>query len=267
MRNNGKLLLGGALLTATVAAAVALASIRAGAEDHATGVSAPAGPPAPTATGLTQESVAPQGAPRNGPVQMVYFTIYDDGILPHANNVKDIKEYDYDQTLKRHTVNTYVTGSYQTDDTIHLLGLLQQQSVHGPDDVTEVARTVNEYDVYRSAGSLPAFPDYGPTVTGHDSNFGTGKTTRGNLTVAGRRLNTTGTTIYSYVGYDTLGNAVWTKDARGNVTEMSFADDFGDGANPGGGVAGANGPTYALPTLLTGPPPNPGEAQQTAKSQ
>jgi hypothetical protein len=87
MRNNGKLLLGGALLTATIAAAVALASIRAGAEDHATGVSPPVGPPAPTATGFTQESAAPQGAPRNGPVQMVYFTIYDDGILPREAKV------------------------------------------------------------------------------------------------------------------------------------------------------------------------------------
>src|SRR3954470_1220348 len=87
MRNNGKLLLGGALLTATIAAAVALASIRAGAEDHATGVSPPAGPHAPTATGLTQESAAPQGAPRNGPVQMVYFPIYDDGILPREAKV------------------------------------------------------------------------------------------------------------------------------------------------------------------------------------
>ena len=72
---------------------------------------------------------------------------------------------------------------------------------------------------------------------------------------------------YTYPRYDTLGNVVSTKDPRGNVITISYTDDFGNGGNPGFGTSGSFGPTYALPTLITSPPPNPGEPQQTARSQ
>ena len=51
------------------------------------------------------------------------------------------------------------------------------------------------------------------------------------------------------------------------MTTFSYTDDFGDGSSPGTGSVGSNGATYALPTQVTSPPPNPGEPQQTAHSQ
>src|SRR5262249_42771380 len=154
----------------------------------------------------------------------------------------------------------YVTGSYQTDDSIHLLSLPLISTIYDGNN-NQMAKTTNEYDVYGSDGNHPSLQDYG-IVTGHDPNYGLGKTTRGNATATGHWLNITNTTIYSYLGYDTLGNAVWNKDANGNVITLSYSDDFGNGTNPGSGIGGTYGATYSLPTLLTSPPPQPGQPQQ-----
>jgi RHS repeat-associated protein len=193
-------------------------------------------------------------------------TFYDDVNYPRANNVSEVREYDFDQTLKRRSTTTYVTGSYQSDDSIHLISLPYIQTIYDPNN--QVSQTTNEYDNYADDGShLPlSYHNYG-TVTGHDSNFGGGLSARGNLTAVGRWLNTNGSTIYSYTRYDILGNVVGTKDAIGNLVEFSFADDFGDGSNPGSGGIGAYGATYASPTLITSPPPQPGQPQQTARTQ
>src|SRR5206468_10830142 len=101
----------------------------------------------------------------------------------------------------------------------------------------------------------------------HGSSYGTGKLPRGNPTAVGRWLNTNSTTIYSYPRYDTLGNIVSTKDANGNIASISYTDDFGNGSNPGAGSGGTYGATYALPTLITSPAPQPSQPQQTARSQ
>jgi len=196
---------------------------------------------------------------------------YDNVNNASANNVTETKEYDFDNTLKRRTVTSYLTTNpdngninYSTDD-IFLLRLPTQQSVY--EGATEKARTVYKYDKYANDGNNATLTDYGPSVTGHDAAYGTGKTTRGNPTAVGQWLNTNGSTLLTYSRYDTLGNIISTKDPRGNVTTLSFADNFGVGDNPDSGAEGAYGPTYALPTLITSPAPNPGEAQQTAKSQ
>ena len=57
------------------------------------------------------------------------------------------------------------------------------------------------------------------------------------------------------------------KDANGNVTTLTYSDDFGDGSNPGAGTSGTFGATYALPTLFTSPPPTPGAPVHTAHTQ
>jgi len=49
---------------------------------------------------------------------------------PQANNVAEVKEYDFDGSLQRRSTISYVTGSYQTNTSIHLLGLPLQQSVY-----------------------------------------------------------------------------------------------------------------------------------------
>lgn len=207
--------------------------------------------------------------------------ILDDGSLAKVqtfyqanvkyNNPTEVKEFDYDQTLKRRTVTTYadsanlINGLDYTADSIHLLSLPLGQTVYDGSN-NPMAQTVNEYDNYANDGNRAPLQDYGSVIQ-HDTNYGTSYSTRGNLTRLGRWLNPPNSFIYSYPRYDDLGNVVAAKDANGNVSTISFADDFGNGSNPGGGGTGTYGATYALPTLITSPPPQAGQPQQTARSQ
>lgn len=186
------------------------------------------------------------------------------------NNPIEVKEYDYDQTLKRRTVTSYLSTNngynYQTDDSIHLLALPATQTIYDGNG-NQVARTITEYDVYTNDGNRNVLTSY-PSVSQHDSsNYGTAKTTRGNPTRIGTWLNTTGNYVYTYPRYDVLGNVVSAKDARGNVSTVSFADDYGNGSNPGNPSQNPSTPTYAFGTLITSPPPVPGAPVHTARSQ
>ncbi len=191
-------------------------------------------------------------------------TVYD-----QFNNPTEVKEYDYDQTLKRRTVTTYLSThngtNYQTDEAVHLLRLPTSQTIFDGGG-NQVAKTVTEYDVYTDDGNRNLMLSY-PLVSQHESSYGTNKLTRGNPTRIGTWLNTTNTFIYTYPRYDFLGNVVSLKDARGNVSTISFADDFGNGSNPGSGAQNPATPTYALPTLITSPPPVSGAPAHTARSQ
>jgi RHS repeat-associated protein len=191
-----------------------------------------------------------------------------------ANNVSEVDEYDYDGSFKRRSVTSYandnnlINGTNYTADGIHLVSLPLTQAVYDGSN-NQAAQTVNEYDYYADDTNhlpLQTYPDY-TSITQHVQSYGTAYSTRGNLTRAGRWLNLTNSFIYDYPRYDIVGNVVSAKDARGNVTSISFTDDFGNGSNPGGGASGSSGPTYSLPTLITSPPPNSGEPQQTARSQ
>ncbi|HJP91218.1 MAG TPA: hypothetical protein VJ875_04630, partial [Pyrinomonadaceae bacterium] len=185
------------------------------------------------------------------------------------NNPTEVREYDFDQLLKRRTTTTYLTSNngfnYATDDAIHLLSLPVTTTVFDGAG-TQIAQSVNEYDNYTDDGNRALLTDYG-VVSQHDSTYGAAKTTRGNVTRIGRWLKTTSTFIYSYPRFDTLGNVVATKDPNGNVTSVSFADDFGPGQTPGSPTENPATPTYALPTLITSPPPLPGAPVHTARSQ
>jgi YD repeat-containing protein len=198
-------------------------------------------------------------------------TFYDDSNNARANNVREIWEYDFDQTLKRRTVTSYLTTNPDngnldySSDSIFLLRLPTQQSVYEGD--AEKARTVYKYDNYVNDGYNATLTDYGPSVTGHDTTYDANTKTRGNPTAVGRWLNTNGSTLYTYSRYDTLGNVVSAKDPNGNVSSISYADDFGDGSSPGAGVGGSYGATYALPTLLTSPDPGTGSGPHSARVQ
>jgi RHS repeat-associated protein len=196
---------------------------------------------------------------------------YDNVNNARANNVAETREYDFDQTQKRRTVTGYLMTNpdngninYSADD-IFLLRLPTRQSIYEGD--VEKARTVYQYDKYVNDGNNEGLTDYGPSVTGHDAAYGPGRTTRGNVTAVGRWLDTDGSTLFTYSRYDTLGNVISVKDPGGNVSTISYADNFGAGDNPESGAEGAFGPTFALPTLITSPPPNPGGQRHTAKSQ
>jgi RHS repeat-associated protein len=185
------------------------------------------------------------------------------------NNPTEFKEYDYDQTLKRRTVNTYLSVNnsldYQTDDSIHLLGLVGTKTVYDGNN-NQKARTVIEYDQYVNDGDRSALTTY-LSVSQHDSNYTALKTTRGNPTRTGQWQNTTGAYIYTFPRYDIVGNVVSVKDEAGNIGAVSFADDFGAGINPGTPTQNPVTPTYALPTSYTSPPPLPGAPVHTARSQ
>jgi RHS repeat-associated protein len=186
------------------------------------------------------------------------------------NNPIEVREYDFDQSLKRRTTTSYLSWNngvnYQTNDSIHMLSLPETTTVYNAAG-TQVAQTLNDYDNYTDDGNHALLTSYG-TVSQHDSaNYGVAKLTRGNVTRIGHWLNTTDTFIYSYFRFDVLGNIVSTKDANGNVATVSFADDFGTGQNPGTPTQNPATATYALPTLITSPPQSPGAPVHTARSQ
>lgn len=191
-------------------------------------------------------------------------TIYD-----QYNNPIDFKEYDFDQTLKRRTTTSYISNNlgfnYQTDDSIHLIRLPETVITYDGNN-NQKAKTVTEYDIYTNDGNHAAITDYS-LVSQHDSSYNLSKITRGNVTRIGAWLNTTNSFIYSYPRYDKLGNVVATKDALGNITTVNFADDFGNGTNPGTPAQNPATPTFAFPTLITSPPPLPGAGVHTANSQ
>jgi YD repeat-containing protein len=204
----------------------------------------------------------------NGSIAKVQ-TVYQAGVK--YNNPAEVKEFDYDQSLKRRTVTAFpdnanlINGINYTADSIHLLSLPLVQTVYDGNG-TQIAQTTNEYDVYANDGNRALLQDY-PLVSQHDGAYGALYFTRGNLTRQGQWLNTTSSFIYSYPRFDTLGNVVSIKDANGNETTISFADDFGAGSNPGIPTQNPSTPTYALPTLITSPPPQPGAPVHTARSE
>jgi RHS repeat-associated protein len=192
---------------------------------------------------------------------------YDDiGVSPRANNPKTVDEYDFDGSVKRHTETSYV-GSYTGDGT-HLLRLPSQTSTYDVANGTLFAQTTYEYDNYTTEGGTnpnhQALQSY-TSVASHTASYDLNYLTRGNPTAVTQFVRPG--SITSYPRYDILGNVVSSKDPRGNVATISFADDFGDGSNPGSGAANPATPTYALPTLITSPPPNPGESAHTARTQ
>ena len=187
------------------------------------------------------------------------------------NNPIETNEFDFDTSLKRRTVTSYsgtnpVNGVNYAADSIRLIRLPLQQSVYDGTGI-EQARSITEYDVYSGDGYHANLLAYNP-VTGHDTgNYGVNKTTRGNITRVGRWIKTSNSYLYNYSRYDILGNVVSIKDARENVAEISFTDDFGNGSNPGVQVQGVYGATYALPTMITSPPPVAGAPVHTARIQ
>src|SRR4029453_645036 len=105
---------------------------------------------------------------------------------------------------------------------------------------------------YADDGNHASLVDYA-SVTGHDTAWGAARAARGNVTQIGNWLKESNTYLYAYPRYDEVGNGVATKAPSGAVNSVSFADDCGDGGNPGSGVAGILGATYAFPPLFTSP--------------
>jgi hypothetical protein len=202
---------------------------------------------------------------------------YDDSVL--ANNQNNVKEYDFDGTLRRETRTTYVTSASYTVSDVNLLSLPDQISVFDGEG-KERARTKFEYDNYvPDDGNLHAGLVTRSSISGlcdgtsqncaGGPNFGSQNyVTRGNVTTSIHYLldpSGNGTVIgliNGYLQYDVAGNVVKFIDPRSTptnviATSVDFSDCFGA---PDGNARINGGPTelnsvgqtsYAFPTLVT----------------
>lgn len=135
-----------------------------------------------------------------------------------------------------------------TDTFIHLRSLPVQQTVYAVNPSTGAetwaAQTVNEYDRYDASTNHAALVNRA-NISGLDSAFTTGYTTRGNTTRVDRWLNNSGSLkVSAYAQFDIAGNPVKAIDARNYATDFDFTDRFG----APDGDARAN----AVPTELSG---------------
>jgi RHS repeat-associated protein len=183
----------------------------------------------------------------------------------YFSNPLEITEYDYNGSVLRRKSHSYVgTYSYLRDG-VHLIRLPEQEII-ADGQGTVSAQTVYEYDNHisdQNGNNAPLLNYAG--VSGHDADYGTAKIERGNATRVSR-LVAGASFANTYSRFDILGNVVSVKDPRSYVTQFSFEDDFGDGSSPGNGQPAAP-PTYAFATKVAGPPPNPGDPIQSARSQ
>jgi len=197
------------------------------------------------------------------------------------NNVTSIIEYDFGtnpnpgpvrrQTTRTYAVDALLNGycytnlsalagscsggvSDSSNEVLHQRRLLLSEEVRDGVGALE-ARSELEYDVYTADGNhAPVAANTG--MIQYNSTrfdpvlFNPQFEPRGNVTRV-RKWISGATYAESFTQYDQAGNVVKTIDPRGDSTTMSYADDFGDGSNPGFGLSGTNGPTFALPTSVT----------------
>jgi RHS repeat-associated protein len=179
------------------------------------------------------------------------------------NNQTDVREFDYGAGAPptyatRHTHTDYLTSGYDTNTNIHLRSLPSQQLAYSVNTSngteTLAAQTNYEYDLYdTSANHAPLVNRSG--ISGLDSGFTTGYTTRGNVTKVSRWLNSPSGWIYTYAQYDIAGNVVKAIDGRGYATDFEFNDRFGA---PTGEARANTAPSelagltsFAFPTKVT----------------
>ena len=159
-------------------------------------------------------------------------TQYGSGLSQSANVTK-IVEYDYAAApgpvlrttnygwLQTNSVN----GVNYTSIPVRMINRKMSETVLNGAGST-VAQATYEYDNYTYGGGIAT-----SGAIQHDSTFGTGYTTRGNITKTSHWLNTNNTWLNTTNTYDDAGNVLSTKDPNGNVITFSYADNFADGVN------------------------------------
>ena len=163
------------------------------------------------------------------------------------NNQTDVYEYDFGSASPpdsptRHTHIDYLTTNpvngvnYATDTNIHIRSLPLKQIVYAvdPSDGAEtwVAQTKYEYDRYDATTNHAALVNRS-NISGLDSSYTTGYTTRGNVTQPDRWLNSSGSSVIgTSAQYDIAGNVVKVIDSNGNATQFDYRDNFGSSNDP-----------------------------------
>jgi RHS repeat-associated protein len=181
------------------------------------------------------------------------------------NVLTDTFQYDYGQGVpgaflsRSHSEYlSYDTGSYQNQPYIPLLpSETWVSSDAGGSNKASLVRY--EYDNYTSDTNHAPLVDR-QSVIGHNSNLGTGYTSRGNVTKVTSYANAQNQTgeVSVYSQYDIAGNVVKAIDGRGYATTFDFSDRFGTPDGEARSNSGANELagqySYAFPTLITNAP-------------
>jgi RHS repeat-associated protein len=135
-----------------------------------------------------------------------------------CNNITEVKEYEFDGSLKKRIATTYETGTAWTNR--GLLRLPTQVKIFAGTSTTPVAQVGYAYD----AG--PALVSYG-SLSMLDTST---PSQRGNLTSISRNSNAAnpsqGVTVTETFAYDVVGNTVSRTDANGNTSQTEYSADY-----------------------------------------
>lgn len=149
-------------------------------------------------------------------------------------------------TLLRRTHTDYELSAAYVNQ--RLIGLSKQEFLFGPEDNGQRLYSKVSYEC--DAGGEFLVDQNNPVQ--HDANFGTGFATRGNVTRALRwdvnyEADISHATA-STSGYNTTGSIIFSRDALGHQTTISYADSF---STNGTNSTSAPGLTLAYPTTVT----------------
>jgi RHS repeat-associated protein len=159
-------------------------------------------------------------------------TVFNQVTMPiYVRNPKERREFAYGTNsaggLARRTDYTYLHNTSSAYNNLNILNRATSKIVYdGSNNIK--AQTTYTYDSgsITSTSSTPA--------PNHDYvNFGSGYTTRGNLTQTSQGLlvGSTWTWLNTTHTYDDLGNLLTTKDPNLNQTGFSYADNWGTDTN------------------------------------
>jgi RHS repeat-associated protein len=161
------------------------------------------------------------------------------------NNPTDQWAYDFGVgqpgPLKRHIQTSYINYASALSG-LYLLGLSSGTNVYGVDSNGQEILASSTQTYFDEYGPYPLLT-YGPITGWQDPG-----SARGNPTTTRFWLNTNNTWLAAHAQFDQLGNVRKTWDRLGRVSETSFFDAFSDNTNRN---------TYAFPTMVTSPPPDP----------
>lgn len=159
-------------------------------------------------------------------------------------NPTEMREYDYGSGapggLLRRTDYTYLHTNNQSYINLNIVDKPATITIYDGSG-NKAAQTINEYDNYSHTGQTMQ-----PSgAIQHNASFGTGYTTRGNLTAVSKWRNTDGATITSTNQYDDAGSLLSTIDPGGHKTSYNYTDSWA------GSACVPSGTAAIFPTMVT----------------
>lgn len=137
-------------------------------------------------------------------------------------NLKEVREYDWGSggtgALLRRTTFVYLHEVLTNYISLNILNRVTSTVVYNGSS-TIMAQAGNEYDNYTE-------PLAASGAVQHDSAFGTGYSTRGNLTNTNRWRNTDGAWPNTRFQYDDAGNVLKATDSAGHNTTIGYTDSW-----------------------------------------